>query len=1075
MSSSGAQHGVARANPVVDAEQRQTEVDVGTVTDQQWALDCLTLLKHKVTDLVAKGELDPGIGWLLRTNQRTQALVPGAITVPQTLGLSEEHTQKFHSALGRKFKQVLETAFGDGVHLEKYSNAWAVIFVTNGMDDNLKSTAKHRIATTEMVTFELDVFDPPQNDPESSLEPPSTPDRPIHSSAGVTDGDDVDTNWSPSRGTRSRDRSLNFHPSPAKKIKYINTSRYHELKTKDPEYVQHIGDKTMVHGMYVAELPTKTQMTKLRKLAEIGQAVRNILVRQHTGIPERLKGMVAAVSATNPQIASAKIEMLLTMGRFSLMSELPYVNDFVAEENAKRHKKDRETLIEMVQNGTPSTTSVERYVEKLAVQQAVIKAYEVQGKNVYFQEDGGHDGQDVKFVTYWDGLKVVMFLIDVDTAPKTSKGVAEGVKYSLKKIGCNNLAGVTCDSGAGTPESLRDALCEQGLLMDDAFAESCGLHDLMSCFRLPVETYIGTGGIDKRNGIQIIHQVWDLFKHFRRWEGSTWTNLCERLWTDVYGDTRPQSELKWLIKNIQEPLLTRWWTIGQVAAFLLKFWDIIIRVAWCVRNDTGTKDAENKIAQGMISMMGEKALKFQVAFLAQFCVYWLNPHMRFYQGEDIFVKKPGFLCFHRAVRYFIMASEIEHIIDDGWQSIQTFAKAKDILAECSAADQTKLQLMAKRFFPLVLKQIHKHNKRYVVTGLVVRTCFGEKEIGRVVSKILLDQYPTNEEMVTFQSVVHGQEIDTKKLKYFLNRLLTGEDMYINGVQRHGKFQLLKEDIKAIANGADIWNDDQHKKIRIRALQHFAAQPSTTHHVERGVKLGARAKQTGKSEMKTSINVLASNAFREFSRIPYEDIEGKDDDDDGETDQEGAEDLDKDKRKRIRSTIRKDLKMIVEKVDELNFRTGGYNLMEGAPQEAIDQRKKFEQDVSEAVVKRDQQYLASRSTAKLLAVYQEDAVGEPELNIEKRTGWDLAPEVDGKIRFGNLRAKHHTKDLLDELRKREDMPSTTPAPTFTILKERLKANERKLLKEQNKELSDKDLDELVKYFTPQSDALFSIVE
>jgi hypothetical protein len=61
----------------------------------------------------------------------------------------------------------------------------------------------------------------------------------------------------------------------------------------------------------------------------------------------------------------------------------------------------------------------------------------------------------------------------------------------------------------------------------------------------------------------------------------------------------------------------------------------------------------------------------------------------------------------------------------------------------------------------------------------------------------------------------------------------------------------------------------------------AAQPSTTHHVERGVKLGNLAKRTGRQEMKVSTNVTATNAFREFSRQEYD----KEDEDDADSDNE----------------------------------------------------------------------------------------------------------------------------------------------------------------------------------------------
>jgi hypothetical protein len=71
-------------------------------------------------------------------------------------------------------------------------------------------------------------------------------------------------------------------------------------------------------------------------------------------------------------------------------------------------------------------------------------------------------------------------------------------------------------------------------------------------------------------------------------------------------------------------------------------------------------------------------------------------------------------------------------------------------------------------------------------------------------------------------------------------------------------------------------EEKHK-----ALSAFAAQPSTTHHVERGMKLGAFAKKTGKQDMKVSLHVMASNPLREFTRKEFEEQQNDDDDDDEE--------------------------------------------------------------------------------------------------------------------------------------------------------------------------------------------------
>jgi hypothetical protein len=159
--------------------------------------------------------------------------------------------------------------------------------------------------------------------------------------------------------------------------------------------------------------------------------------------------------------------------------------------------------------------------------------------------------------------------------------------------------------------------------------------------------------------------------------------------------------------------MTRWWTVGEVANFLEKFLDIVHNIAWCVRNETTVGNEENKIAQGMISMMRQPALKVQVSFLARFCKFWLNPHMKFYQRGDIFVKRPGFLCFHRTVGFFLMTQQINDIVKNGWQGHSDFKTTRAALDECEEEDRKILREMVDRFFQLVKKQVTNETRKMV--------------------------------------------------------------------------------------------------------------------------------------------------------------------------------------------------------------------------------------------------------------------------------------------------------------------------------------------------------------------------
>jgi len=146
--------------------------------------------------------------------------------------------------------------------------------------------------------------------------------------------------------------------------------------------------------------------------------------------------------------------------------------------------------------------------------------------------------------------------LGIEVAGKKAEEIAEGISHSLTSLGLLDLilAGITSDSGAGSPECSYNALVRINRASPHGTADSCGLHDMKSIFRLPVKQFIGVGGLDKRDAIQCIHVVYDMFKCFRTLKGN-WSDSVKVIWEDL----NPGIEVpKKLILSIQEPLITRW-------------------------------------------------------------------------------------------------------------------------------------------------------------------------------------------------------------------------------------------------------------------------------------------------------------------------------------------------------------------------------------------------------------------------------------------------------------------------------------------------------------------------------------
>ena len=410
----------------------------------EWVMECLAHLKDQVIFCANNGEIDHGLCWLLRTNATVTLTVPNAVSIPAVLRLSDTDTAAFHRALARKIKDTIEGRFGDDVHVHKYGGVWAVIWKSDNMPENWKVVTRDKVAITENASY-LNIEAPSHPRVQSMPDPPSPPRRAsatgsrVHSSVDVPDSP-------PSKSTRSHDSAFTHPTSPTQKLKTVNTSKFVELAIPQ-KYFETRGDKIFIHSLYQSNVFTQSNNSILSKKAMVHDKLREIITRRKANTPDIVKQHIAAFAATNPQIAAAKIEMLLALGRYSLIAELPeeQMNYIVERDNGfKKRGKNQlqpETLLQKVQNGSPSERSILRWVEDVAVQQAVNQAVNAKGKRVFFQEDGGNEGQNVKFATYWDpndtsgknpNGNVRLFLVDVDTTPKSSKKLGAMAKMTGK-------------------------------------------------------------------------------------------------------------------------------------------------------------------------------------------------------------------------------------------------------------------------------------------------------------------------------------------------------------------------------------------------------------------------------------------------------------------------------------------------------------------------------------------------------------------------------------------------------------------------------------------------------------------
>ena len=240
-----------------------------------------------------------------------------------------------------------------------------------------------------------------------------------------------------------------------------------------------------------------TKHTILKQKGEFVDKLNLILSKKScTMSSSHSQNFLAAFAVSNPQIAPRNIQLLIAIARFTLLYDINELcgkkNDFVSIQN--------------VYNCSPKASTIDNWILNLAARQVVIaRATIVDDVKIFLQTDGGHNGQEVRLLSYYNKAndKIEVIWLGLTYCGKASKLVAEGLKLSLDLwFGeGTTIAGTTGDSGAGTPESLGRACQEVGIATNLSSDHSCGLHDITSVFRPTVQKVIGEGGLDRENAI----------------------------------------------------------------------------------------------------------------------------------------------------------------------------------------------------------------------------------------------------------------------------------------------------------------------------------------------------------------------------------------------------------------------------------------------------------------------------------------------------------------------------------------------------------------------------------------------
>eukprot|EP00978_Attheya_sp_CCMP212_P006532 scaffold15109_cov63-Attheya_sp.AAC.2 len=308
--------------------------------------------------------------------------------------------------------------------------------------------------------------------------------------------------------------------------------------------------------------------------------------------------------------------------------------------------------------------------------------------------------------------------------------------------------------------------------------------------------------------------------------------------------------------TIPAPIITRWWTIGAAAVFLLKNLAVIGAIAQGVINRHVTTKKANQIASGVQSLLGEVTIRSDVHIIAAFHEYYLFSHFAWLQKGDPDVgNTPGFLARHIGVRYFLMHSElVKANTDEAWRNIPEFDGVVKFINLIPDEKTRQLQVdKVKQFLRLAREILEKHFDLWV-NEYIFFALFSEANTAQVVSQFLLGQEAHGfAENGMCESNIHGQTISLTHLRSFLEERCKTDKLAIRMSVHLAPLQM-QGGIKAIADGMDMWATPCPMRLAPSKMHYkecFAALATNSHMAERGVKASNFCTLTNRPEYLSS--------------------------------------------------------------------------------------------------------------------------------------------------------------------------------------------------------------------------------
>jgi hypothetical protein len=532
-------------------------------------------------------------------------------------------------------------------------------------------------------------------------------------------------------------------------------------------------------------------------------------------------------------------------------------------------------------------------------------------ESLFANTDKGQGGHMVKVLSWFSFVKnrVDKFIIDVDKCSGFSSETAAAIKYSMDRIFIDKKYRVDGDAtdagGGGTGQSLKKEMMKLDIMPSWACVAFCALHGIQLIFKTPIETALGFGGLGIRSPLQLLHDYYDLQIAMGKtlWD-KRWREAAEKLGIPMIDEHGEETDkVPWL----QEPVMSRWWTVGQGAKQVSNNEAILIEVLLRTIESkrANSEEAVFKIAANALSLALEKEIQSDIKLIKGFAKFFLDDHMNWFQlGDARIGDTAGFNSRNMLVRYFLMHYDLNRLAgtEECWRNAIEF---KDFMATLDGPENGEIVKQdehtllrdlrsvpirkksvqikkARMIFDEALKQLHSvaHFTPYR-KELLFLALFGEHETSKILaSKIRSKGESTAAGSGSYYCPHQKREIDLKAFEEFLDwvgidenaeKIKTDWNQVADERNFHHMAIFSKDDLEAIVS-KDIWEEEGPSvsaNLVHRFKMNYSALPSTTHFVERGVKIAGISSNSKRSDTRATHYAIGSNFTEDVNRVTIE--------------------------------------------------------------------------------------------------------------------------------------------------------------------------------------------------------------